>query len=74
MYNSFISPLLPDINNFIPRDYDVTCMGWSWYLANDMQLYIITPVFIFAYYKFKLLGWALLLIFRLVVVFIYVIG
>ncbi|KAL5012239.1 hypothetical protein ScPMuIL_010790 [Solemya velum] len=35
------------INNFFPREQ---CMGWVWYLANDMQMYwfsplIITPLF-----------------------------
>eukprot|EP01114_Cavostelium_apophysatum_P007529 TRINITY_DN1963_c0_g2_i1.p1 TRINITY_DN1963_c0_g2~~TRINITY_DN1963_c0_g2_i1.p1 ORF type:complete len:686 (-),score=138.42 TRINITY_DN1963_c0_g2_i1:47-2104(-) len=45
------------VNNFVPNNYDETCMGWSWYLANDMQLYILTPIFIFLFYKFKLIGW-----------------
>jgi len=44
------------IDNFVPSDYDTTCMGWSWYLANDMQLYILTPLFFFAYYKNKVIG------------------
>ncbi|XP_064599253.1 O-acyltransferase like protein-like [Liolophura sinensis] len=32
------------------------CMGWSWYLANDMQFYIISPVFILALYFFPVIG------------------
>jgi len=50
------------VNNFIPKNYDVTCMGWSWYLANDMQLYILTPIFFFSYYKNKKLGIAVITI------------
>ncbi|XP_053380676.1 nose resistant to fluoxetine protein 6-like [Mercenaria mercenaria] len=31
------------INNMYPNygNLDTTCMGWSWYLANDMQFYIV---------------------------------
>ncbi|KAK0047527.1 nose resistant to fluoxetine protein 6 [Biomphalaria pfeifferi] len=31
------------ISNFF--DYKEMCMTWSWYLPNDMQFYIIAPVF-----------------------------
>ncbi|WAR04826.1 LOW QUALITY PROTEIN: NRF6-like protein [Mya arenaria] len=30
------------INNYVELDH--MCMGWSWYLANDMQFYIISPL------------------------------
>ena len=33
------------INNFLPWDGN-TCIGWAWYLANDMQFYIIAPLMI----------------------------
>ena len=33
------------INNFYPKGVD-NCMGWSWYLANDMQFYVISPLLI----------------------------
>lgn len=26
------------------------CLDWTWYLANDMQLYLISPVIIFVFY------------------------
>ncbi|XP_068723266.1 nose resistant to fluoxetine protein 6-like [Montipora capricornis] len=32
------------------------CIGWSWYLANDMQFYIISPLVIFLVYRFKWKG------------------
>ena len=46
------------INNFYP-EYGSTgeCMGWGWYLANDMQFYIfISPVLILLYSYRKRLG------------------
>ncbi|XP_070555369.1 nose resistant to fluoxetine protein 6-like [Ptychodera flava] len=40
------------INNLYPFPGTVSeCMGWSWYLAVDMQLYIISPIFIITFYK-----------------------
>jgi len=50
------------INNFYPTNYDDTCMAWTWYLATDMQLYILTPIFIFMYWKSKMGGWILLIV------------
>ncbi|XP_038052261.1 O-acyltransferase like protein-like [Patiria miniata] len=41
------------INNLypFPGDLDLQCMGWSWYLANDMQFFVISPVIIYLLYK-----------------------
>ncbi|XP_072353432.1 O-acyltransferase like protein [Scyliorhinus torazame] len=41
------------LNNFIMVDQ--RCMGWTWYLANDFQFYITTPLFIFLLYRSRLL-------------------
>lgn len=35
------------------------CMGWSWYLADDMQYYVLSPIVLIAYWKNKYLGWFL---------------
>ncbi|PRD27959.1 UNVERIFIED_CONTAM: nrf-6 [Trichonephila clavipes] len=37
------------INNFIP--INKMCLGWSWYLANDMQFYFISPLFLYALWR-----------------------
>jgi peptidoglycan/LPS O-acetylase OafA/YrhL len=38
------------INNFYPPNFGDECMGWTWYLANDMQFYVITPLFLIPLY------------------------
>ena len=35
------------VNNFYPPFTDIGCMSWTWYLANDMQFFIFSPLFIF---------------------------
>ncbi|XP_055503213.1 O-acyltransferase like protein [Leucoraja erinacea] len=45
------------INNFILIDQQ--CMGWTWYLANDFQFHITTPIFIFLLFRNKVLMFAL---------------
>ena len=42
---NWIFPLLY-LNNYYPN-FNESCMGWTWYLANDMQFFFISPVFIF---------------------------
>jgi len=43
--------------NFVPFDYDKVCMGWTWYLGDDMLFFIVgiflTPVF----YRKRWVGW-----------------
>ncbi|XP_052090838.1 nose resistant to fluoxetine protein 6-like [Mytilus californianus] len=33
------------INNFFEKPED-TCFGWAWYLANDMQFFVLSPLII----------------------------
>ena len=47
------------INNLFPWKLNDQCMGWGWYLANDMQFYIIAPVMIISAYYLLPLGAAI---------------
>ena len=38
------------INNLYPQQFLSQCMGWSWYLANDMQFFVISPLIIVPLY------------------------
>lgn len=44
------------INNFHPNSLTKECLGWSWYLANDMQFYIISPLLLFIIYRLRWIG------------------
>ena len=38
------------INNFYPWLSEKACFGWGWYLANDMQFYVISPLILIPLY------------------------
>ncbi|KAK2142229.1 hypothetical protein LSH36_983g00109 [Paralvinella palmiformis] len=42
------------INNLFTQSEG--CMGWMWYLANDMQFFIISPLIIIALYNWFVVG------------------
>ena len=43
------------INNFYPWRLQDECAGWTWYLANDMQFYVIAPLVVIPlYYLFPI--------------------
>nr|CAD2180593.1 unnamed protein product [Meloidogyne enterolobii] len=42
------------INNFVLQAD--SCMGWTWYLANDFQLYAFAPILIIALHRYKMGG------------------
>ncbi|XP_028392822.1 nose resistant to fluoxetine protein 6-like [Dendronephthya gigantea] len=44
------------INNFYPTKFDDECVGWTWYLANDMQFYIISPFVLILAHRFGRVG------------------
>ena len=44
------------INNLYPWKLGDECMGWSWYLANDMQFYIIAPLMLITAYHYLPVG------------------
>ncbi|XP_071804835.1 nose resistant to fluoxetine protein 6-like [Asterias amurensis] len=50
------------INNLypFPGNLGAQCMGWSWYLANDMQFFIISPPILYMLYKKPKIGLAVI--------------
>jgi peptidoglycan/LPS O-acetylase OafA/YrhL len=38
------------INNIYPWTGEEDCMGWTWYLPNDMQFFFISPPIIYLFY------------------------
>ena len=44
------------INNFYPSEYDLQCLPWAWYLAVDMQLFIVTLFLLILYLYNRKLG------------------
>ncbi|KAJ8031552.1 Nose resistant to fluoxetine protein 6 [Holothuria leucospilota] len=47
------------INNIYPHMND-QCMEWTWYLANDLQFFAFSPLFIYAFFRNPLVGFGLL--------------
>ena len=39
------------LNNIIPWASHDNCMSWTWYLANDMQFFLLVPLLVQFYYK-----------------------
>ena len=48
------------VNNFVPDGKGVSCMGYLWYIPNDFQFYVISPIFIWLLFKYPNAGKALL--------------
>merc|ERR1711871_712120 len=46
--------------NFIPFDSDKVCMGWTWYLGDDMIFFIVGIFLLPIYYRSRVIGWACL--------------
>ncbi|XP_030841026.1 nose resistant to fluoxetine protein 6 [Strongylocentrotus purpuratus] len=49
------------INNFVPPGVEQDCIAWSWYLANDMQFFIISPLLLIPMYWYGLKGMVVLI-------------
>ena len=46
------------INNF----YDEWCMGWTWYLPNDMQFFLAAPILVWIFFKRRAVAYTLLIL------------
>lgn len=44
------------INNFYPTTFADQCYGVTWYLANDMQFFIVSPIFLILLYRYWKVG------------------
>ncbi|XP_054713019.1 nose resistant to fluoxetine protein 6-like [Uloborus diversus] len=49
------------INNFFGSAHQ--CMAWSWYLANDMQFFVISPLFLVTLWRWPKIGFSLVALF-----------
>lgn len=45
--------------NFIPFNSDDVCMGWTWYLGDDMIFFIFGILILPIYYKWRAVGWSI---------------
>ncbi|XP_052092463.1 nose resistant to fluoxetine protein 6-like [Mytilus californianus] len=52
------------INNFFD-DKENQCMLWSWYLACDMQFFVLSPLIILPLYFFPIVGFGIMMVFLL---------
>ncbi|CAD5125022.1 DgyrCDS13260 [Dimorphilus gyrociliatus] len=41
---------------YINNINNISCMGWTWYLAADMQFYVLAPMLIYSLYRWKYFG------------------
>ena len=59
--NNFFTgtPFIPGGETYASRPDDGQCLGQTWYLANDMQFFIIAPPIIYIVWKWKRIGLAL---------------
>jgi peptidoglycan/LPS O-acetylase OafA/YrhL len=44
------------INNFYPFSSDEQCLGWTWYLPNDMQFFLLLPLIVYLLYRWRVAG------------------
>jgi hypothetical protein len=43
--------------NFVPRSSDDVCMGWTWYLGDDMIFFIVGILVLPLYHKSRVIAW-----------------
>ncbi|XP_078490206.1 LOW QUALITY PROTEIN: O-acyltransferase like protein-like [Ciona intestinalis] len=64
MYNSCKDVWFANLlyfNNLYPAEAQ-QCYGWSWYLANDMQFYLLSPFILILLYRSKTFGFLVMLV------------
>lgn len=49
------------LNNFLPSGLGNMCLTQSWYLANDMQFFVLSPPLLYLYHRYrKCIAWVLI--------------
>ena len=48
------------ISDFVPSGRQ-QCLSWGWFVVNDMQFYLCSPIILILHYKSKILGYGALL-------------
>ena len=48
------------LNNIIPWNASDGCMNWTWYLACEMQFFLLIPLFVEAYYQNRQRFWVMM--------------
>nr|XP_026692261.1 nose resistant to fluoxetine protein 6-like [Ciona intestinalis] len=64
MYNSCKDVWFANLlyfNNLYPVEAQ-QCFGWSWYLANDMQFYLLSPFILILLYRSKTFGFLVMMV------------
>lgn len=45
------------LNNFYEfNKYSNNCMGWTWYLPNDFQFFLLVPILVWLFYRKRVIG------------------
>jgi peptidoglycan/LPS O-acetylase OafA/YrhL len=50
------------VNNFHPTEFHETCMSWTWYLANDMQFFIVGLLMLFVYVNSRKAAYGIMIV------------
>jgi peptidoglycan/LPS O-acetylase OafA/YrhL len=51
---------MTDVNDSSDWYSAKVCMSWTWYLAVDFQLYLVSPIFVMIFWRFRKAGWYIL--------------
>jgi len=49
------------LNNIVPWNASDDCMNWTWYLACEMQFFLLVPFLVEAYFQNRQRFWALII-------------
>ena len=53
------------IQNLIPYN-SYPCLSWTWYVSSDLHFFIVSPLILYSYYRKKIFGYLMCLLFILI--------